>query len=64
MREARERQPEVIEPVIEQLTRDRDAKPAHVGEVGQAHAPWRVLLAEDHIAVGAVERPPAGNPAF
>ena len=27
MLEARERQPEVIEPVIERLTRDRDAKP-------------------------------------
>jgi hypothetical protein len=38
MREAREGQPEVIEPVIERLTCDRDAKPAHVGEVGQAYA--------------------------
>ncbi len=32
--EARERQPEVVEPVIERLTRDHDAKRPHVGEVG------------------------------
>jgi hypothetical protein len=33
--------------MIEPLTRDRDAKRAHVDEVGQADAAWRVLLAED-----------------
>src|ERR1700751_360904 len=32
MLEARKRQPEVIEPMIELLTRDRDAERAHVGE--------------------------------
>jgi hypothetical protein len=31
--EARERQPEVVEPVLERLARDRDAEPAHVGEI-------------------------------
>src|SRR6516164_11466256 len=61
MLEAGEGQPEVIEPVIKRLIRDRDAKPAHVGEVRQAHSPWRMLLAEDHIAVGTIERPPPGN---
>ncbi len=64
MLEAGERQPEVVEPVIERLTRDRDAEPAHVGEVGQAHPSRRMLLAEDHIAVGTVERPPAGDAAL
>src|SRR6266571_1682238 len=54
MLEARERQPEVIEPMIEPLTRDRDAERAHVGEVRQADAARRVLLAEDHISVGPV----------
>jgi hypothetical protein len=33
MLEARERQPKVIEPVFEGCTRDRDAEPAHIGEV-------------------------------
>ena len=32
MFEARERQPEVIEPMIERLACDRDAEPAHVGD--------------------------------
>src|SRR5712671_2002374 len=64
MLEARERQSEVIEPMTEPLTRDRDAERARVGEVGQAHAARRVLLAEDHISVGAVERPPSGNAAL
>ena len=64
MLEARERQPEVVEPMIERLTRDRDAEPAHVGEVRQAHPSRRVLLAENHIAAGAVERPPSGDAAL
>jgi len=64
MLEARERQPEVVQPVIERLTRNRDAEPAHVGEVGQPHPSRRMLLAEDHIAVGTVERPPSGDAAL
>ena len=64
MLEARERQPEVIEPMIEPVARDRDAKRAHVGEVGQAHPARRMLLAEDHIPVGTVERPPARHAAL
>lgn len=58
MLEAGERQPEVIEPVIERLTCDGDAERAHVGEVGQTQAAGLVLLAEDHVLFGAVERPP------
>jgi len=38
----------VIEPVIERLAGNRDAKRARVGEVGEAEAAGRVLLAEDH----------------
>ena len=64
MLEARERQPEVVQPVIERLTGNRDAEPAHVGEVGQPHPSRRMLLAEDHIAVGTVERPPSGDAAL
>jgi len=37
---------------------------AHVGEVGQAHPPRRMLLAEDHISVGTVERPLSGDAAL
>src|SRR5262245_28762452 len=58
MLEARERQPEVIEPVVERFARNRDAEPAHVGEVRQAHPARRVLLSEDHVPVGAVEGSP------
>src|SRR5207249_2640364 len=35
MLEARECQPEVVEPVVERFTPDRDAEFAHGGEVGQ-----------------------------
>jgi hypothetical protein len=54
----------VIEPVIEPLARDRDAKCAQVGEVGQADAARRMLLAKDHISVGTVESPPSGDAAL
>ena len=50
--------------MIEPRTGDHDAEAAHVGEVGQAHPPWRVLLAEDHIPAGAVESPPFANAAL
>ena len=61
---ARECQPEMVEPVSERLTRDRDAEPAHVGEVGQAHPCHRVVLPENHIALGTIERPPRHDAAF
>ncbi len=56
MLEAGERQLEVIEPVIECFTRDGNAGPL-VGEVGQTQTSGLVLLAEDHVLFGAVERP-------
>jgi hypothetical protein len=58
MLEAGERQPEVIEPVTERLTRDGNAERACVGEVGQTQTAGLVLLAEDHVLFRAVERPP------
>ena len=63
MFEAGERQPEVVEPMIERLACDGDAEPAHVGKVRQAQPSRRMLLAKDHVAVGTVERTPAGDPA-
>jgi hypothetical protein len=58
---AREGQPEVIEPVIEQRAGDADAVTAHVGEIGQAQPARRVLLPEDDVLFGAVERPPGAD---
>src|SRR5260370_6518187 len=58
---AREGQPEVIEPVIERHTGDADAATAHVGEIGQTQPTRRVLLPEDDVLLGAVERPPGAD---
>src|SRR5260370_25365537 len=48
MREARERQPEVIEPTIEPPTRHRNAEPAHAREVRQPGAARRELPEGEH----------------
>jgi hypothetical protein len=64
MLEAGESQPEVVEPMIERLARDGDAEPAHVGEVRQAQPRRRMLLTKDHVAVGTLERAPAGDAAL
>ena len=58
---AREGQAEVIEPVIERHTDDADAVITHVGEIGQAQPTRRVLLPEDDVALGPVERSPAAD---
>jgi hypothetical protein len=42
----------------ERLTGNADAKITHVGEVGQAQPTGYLLLAEDHVLLGAVERLP------
>src|SRR5258708_13013255 len=57
----REGRPEVIEPVLERHTGDADAAPAHVGEIGQPQPTRRVLLPEDDVLLGAVERPPGAD---
>ena len=58
MLEAGEREAEVVEPVIERLPGERDAQLARVGEVGQCHAAGLVLLAEDHVLLGTMQRAP------
>ena len=58
MLEARERQPEVIEPMLQRDAGDRDAERARVGEVGQAETAGLVLLAEDDVLLRAGQRPP------
>src|SRR3990172_1652076 len=64
MLEARERQPEVVEPMVERNAGNRDAEPARVGEVGQAEAAGLVLLAEDDILLRASQRPPSPHAPF
>jgi hypothetical protein len=58
---AREGQPEVIEPMIERRAGDADAVTAHLGEIGQTQPTRRVLLPEDDVLLGAVERPPGAD---
>jgi len=52
---------EVIEPMIQRLAGDGDAKIAHVGEVGQSHPARRMLLTEDHLLIRAVQPPPRSD---
>ena len=56
--EAGEDEPEVIEPVIERLPGDGDGETAGVGEVGQSQPARLVRLAEDHVLLGPMKRPP------
>jgi hypothetical protein len=48
----------VIEPVIQRHTGDADAVIAHVGEIGKPQPSWRMLLPEDDVLLGPVQRPP------
>ena len=54
--------PEVIKQVVERLSGNGDAQPAHVGEVGQAHPARLVALPEDHLLVGAIPGLPIAYP--
>jgi hypothetical protein len=56
MLEARECEPEMVQPVIERQARDRDAESGRVGEVGQSQPPGLVLLSEDDVLLGAFQR--------
>src|SRR5947208_5245282 len=58
---AREGQAKVIEPVIERHTGDADAVIAHVSEIGQPQPTRRVLLPEDDVPLGPVQRPPGAD---
>ena len=48
----------MIEPVIQRHTGDIDAVIAHVGEIGKPQPSWRMLLPEDDVLLGSVQRPP------
>src|SRR5580704_5000018 len=48
----------MIEPMIQRHTGDIDAVIAHVGEIGKPQPSWRMLLPEDDVLLGSVQRPP------
>src|SRR5439155_13792607 len=58
---AREGQAEVIEPGFERYTGDTDAVIAHVGEIGQPQPARWMLLPEDDVLRGPVQRPPGAD---
>ena len=58
---AREGQAEVIEPVFERHPGDADAVIAHVGEIGKPQPARRMLLPEDDVLLGPVQRPPSAD---
>jgi hypothetical protein len=51
----------VIEPVIQRHTGNIDAVIAHVGEIGKPQPSWRMLLPEDDVLLGPVQRPPGAD---
>lgn len=59
--EATERQTEVVEPVRKRLARHRDADVGHIGEVGEAQPTGFVSLAEDHLTLRPMQRPPLAD---
>ena len=59
--EAREREAEVIEPVVERAAGDRHLQGGHVGEVGEPHTAWRMVLGKHHVLFGAVKRAPLAD---
>src|ERR1041385_9135808 len=56
-----EGQPEVIEPVIEHRAGDADTTIAQVGKIRQPEPARRMLLPEDDVLLGAIERPPGAD---
>jgi hypothetical protein len=64
MREAREREAEVVQPMHQHDAGDRDAELTRVGEVGQAETPGRVLLSEHDILLRTGQRPPRPDAPF
>ncbi len=53
---AGEGQAEVVEAVFERHACDGNAEVARIGEVGQALLPGRVVLAEDYLPLGPMQR--------
>jgi hypothetical protein len=64
MREAREGEAEVIEPMLQHDAGDGDAELTRVGEVGEAEATGFMLLPEDHILLGSGQRSPRPHASF
>ena len=58
MLEAGKDQAKMVEPVIERLTGDGDAKVVHDGEIGQPKPARLMTLTEDHLLL----RPVNGTP--
>lgn len=56
-----ESQPEMVEPVHQRHAGDRHIEASRIGEVRQPLAAGQVLLAEDHLTLGPVQRLPAAD---
>jgi hypothetical protein len=50
--------------MVERLSGDQDAQIAHIGEVGQAEPARFVSLAENHLLLGSIYRPPGADAPF
>ena len=64
MREPGERQPEVVEAMLQHHAGNHDAEHVRVGEVGQAETAGRVLLPEHNILLRPSQRPPRSYPSL
>src|SRR5215471_19674326 len=64
IRPARERQAEVVEPMIERNASDAHPKPRGIGEIRQALLTRRMFLAKDHLPLGTMQRLPEADPAL
>ena len=62
--EARERQPEVVETMVQRDTPDRDAEPVGIGEVREAETTGLVLLSEDDVLLRPGQCAPGSHPPF
>src|SRR5579871_3211847 len=56
--ETRAGQAEVVQPVLQRHAGQRDVESGHVGEIRQPQATGLVYLAEDHLALRAVDGTP------
>src|ERR1700730_5922543 len=64
MLKAREWQPEVVEPMVQHDTRNRNAEDARIGAVRQTKTARGVVLTEDHIPLGSGECTPSAHSAL
>ena len=61
---AGEGEAEVVEPVFERNTGDGDAELRGIGEIRQTLLPGWMLLTEDDLPLGSVQRLPQADPAL